>query len=154
MTSSSSKNLTELKERKDAICKILLSEEIDVGVLRQYSREVGGFIDNEIRRRVWPKLLGVNRFEIPDYRAFIETHKDLAQVKLDIERSLWYHEHTMQWSEHLRGKRRQALCDIIMSVLSRNPEFNYYQVALNFNFVEECVLQRLIRIRTKQAKRR
>ena len=128
MTSSSSHTLTGMRKRKDEICKLLLRDEVDLTALREHSRHVGGFIDSELRCRVWPKLLGVNRFEIPDYRAFIEAHKDLAQVKIDVERSLWYHEHTLKWSEHLRERRRQALSDIIMSVLCRNPEFNYYQV--------------------------
>ena len=128
MTPSSSGAHSEESNRKASIHKLLLCEEVDLAALRAHSREVGGYIDNELRSRVWPKLLGINRFEIPDYREYVKSHKDFHQVQLDVERSLWYHDHILDWPESLRVRRRKALSDIIMAVLCRNPNFNYYQV--------------------------
>lgn len=128
MASSSSKDSIQLRRRKETIHKLLLTNDVDLQALKTISRQSGGFVDNETRSRVWPKLLGINRFKIPDYENFIEKHRDDVQVKLDIERSLWCHEHTEIWPEPLRERRRQALKDIIMAVLCRNPNLHYYQV--------------------------
>jgi hypothetical protein len=114
-------------ESLSIIQKLLWSEEIDFLTLKKLSRQVGGFLDNQTRARVWPKLLQVNRFNTPHYRGFIESHRDDSQVRCDIERSLWSHKHTEMWSEPLREKRRQALSDIIRAILCRNSEFHYYQ---------------------------
>ena len=128
MVSSSSGALSEESKRRDLIHKLLLAEQVDLAALRAHSRDIGGYVDNELRSRVWPKLLGINRFEIPDYRESVCDHRDFNQVQLDVERSLWYHDHVLEWPESLRVRRRKALSDIIMAVLCRNPNFNYYQV--------------------------
>ena len=127
-SSSQAQDFVFIARRKEDIQKLLLSNDVDLQALKTISRQTGGFIDNETRSRVWPKLLGINRFKIPDYESFIEKHRDDVQVKLDIERSLWCHEHTEIWPEPLRERRRQALKDIIMAVLCRNPNLHYYQV--------------------------
>lgn len=128
MEKLSPNNLTELKNRKESIYGLLLADNVNLQALKVISRGVGGFLSNDIRSRVWPKLLGINRFIIPDYEMDIVAHKDDGQVHLDVERSLWSHEHTIGWSEAFRTKRRRALKDIIMAVLCRNPELHYYQV--------------------------
>jgi hypothetical protein len=109
------------------IDKILLTEKVDLILLKKISRQQGGFIDNNTRSRVWPKLLCINRFNIPDHRGFISPHRDDLQLKADIDRSLWSHEVTRNWSESLRNKRRKSLSDIILSILCRNSDFHYYQ---------------------------
>jgi TBC1 domain family member 20 len=123
-------NLIELRNRKESIHALLLADNVNIQALKVISRGAGGFLSNEIRARVWPKLLGINRFKIPDYEIDIAAHKDDGQVNLDVERSLWSHEHTIGWSEAFRTRRRRALKDIIMAVLCRNPELHYYQVVV------------------------
>ena len=115
------------EERKQRIEKLLLSETIDLRELKRYSRQPGGFIDNKLRSRVWPKLLGINRFCIPDYRKYVASHRDDSQIRCDIERSLWSHKENKDWMEPLRDKRRKALSDIIIAVLCRNRSLHYYQ---------------------------
>jgi TBC1 domain family member 20 len=128
-------NLIELRNRKESIHALLLADNVNLQALKVISRGVGGFLSNEIRARVWPKLLGINRFIIPDYEIDIVAHKDDGQVNLDVERSLWSHEHTIGWSEAFRTKRRRALKDIIMAVLCRNPELHYYQVSVIYQLI-------------------
>ena len=48
---------------------------------------MGGLFHADIRRRVWPKLVGVNMYGIRDYKGPpLEEHKDRAQVLLDVNR--------------------------------------------------------------------
>ena len=122
-------NKLDIDRRKEAIYQLLLADDVDLLALKTISRGRGGFLCNELRSRVWPKLLGINRFKIPDYAMSVVAHRDDAQVNLDIERSLWCHEHTENWSEHLRTRRRKALREIIMAVLCRNPDLHYYQAS-------------------------
>ena len=82
---------------------------------------------NNLRRRVWPKLLGINRYAIPDYRSYIDPHKDELQVKCDVERSLYNYDVTKKWDDELREKRRTSLSNIIMAILSRHPQLHYFQ---------------------------
>lgn len=117
-----------LKVREEEISRLLMEQPVDLKALRKLSRSEGGFLNNQIRSRVWPKLLGVNRFDIPDYRSFIDPHRDDSQVKVDVERSLWKIDKTVGWREAYREDRRKALCDIIMAILCRNTDLYYYQV--------------------------
>jgi hypothetical protein len=61
-------------ERESEISRLLMEGTVDLRALRKISRLEGGFMSNQIRARVWPKLLGINRFDIPDYRSFIDPH--------------------------------------------------------------------------------
>lgn len=112
------------------ISRLLMEDPVDLRALRRLSRCPGGFVTNQMRARVWPKLLGVNRFEIPDYRSYIDPHRDDSQVRIDVERSLWRIDKTLHWREAYREDRRQALCDVIMAVLCRNSDIYYFQVTL------------------------
>lgn len=78
-------------------------------------------------QRVWPKLLGVNRYDVKDFRAHIVPHRDENQVLNDIDRSLWSLNPTTSWSPALRHRRREALFNIIMAVLCKNESLYYYQ---------------------------
>lgn len=117
-----------IMDRKEVLSKLLLEQPIDLHRLHAISRLHGGFFDNSIRNRVWPKLVGVDRYRIPDYRIYIiDNHKDYNQVKCDIDRSLWTYQHVLQWADPLLDVRRKSLSNIIMAIVSRNPQFNYFQ---------------------------
>lgn len=100
---------------------------VDISRLKQVSRLKGGFLNAGIRQRVWPKLLGVNRYDVKDFRAHIVPHRDENQVLNDIDRSLWSLNPTTSWSPALRHRRREALFNIIMAVLCKNESLYYYQ---------------------------
>jgi hypothetical protein len=116
------------KALETEISRLLMEEPVDLKALRKLSRCEGGFQTNQMRARVWPKLLGINRFEIPDYRSYIDPHRDDSQVRIDVERSLWRIDKTQNWRDTYREDRRQALCDVIMAVLCRNSDIYYFQV--------------------------
>ncbi len=116
------------RSREDEINSALLKQPVDLESLRKLSREKGGFINNRIRTRVWPKLLNVNRYTISDYRSYIDPHRDDSQVRCDVDRSLWNFTHIKTWKESFRDTRRKALSDIIMAILCRNKTLYYYQV--------------------------
>ena len=120
-SSSSSKQIAE------EINKILLQQPVDLQLLRTYSRKIGGFQSNKLRARVWPKLLGINRFNVQDYRNYLNMHKDHSQVHADVERSLWNYEPMKFWKESYRNRRRKVLAEIIIGILSRNDHLHYYQ---------------------------
>ncbi|XP_065140319.1 TBC1 domain family member 20 isoform X4 [Paramisgurnus dabryanus] len=80
-----------------------------------------------MRRKVWPKLLNVNVYNLPakpskDVR---ENHKDFRQVVLDVRRSMRRFPKGMRVDE--REVLQEQLIDIILDVLRRNPQLHYYQ---------------------------
>jgi hypothetical protein len=137
------------RKRLDLINKALLAEKVDLRNLHTLSRIEGGFINNQVRWRVWPKLLAVNRYNIADFRSYIDPHRgkiftvslsefplpvlikitlDDSQLRCDIERSLWNYDVTKDWDDELREARRNSLSNIITAILCRNPTLHYYQV--------------------------
>lgn len=110
-----------------AIEEILGEEQVDLLKLRRVARDAGGFQNHETRRKVWPKLLSINRFQTVSFADFIDPHKDDNQVQCDVDRSLWEYKPMKFWKDSYREKRRSSLSDIIMATLSRNPSLHYYQ---------------------------
>ena len=113
----------------EEIDQLLLQETIDGAILVQWSRRPSGFQTNELRRRIWPKLLGVNRYE--GGVGFVEGigHRDYPQVKMDVERSfqnIIFRKNT-PLSEEKVLHRRHALERIVMTLLTSHPDLYYYQ---------------------------
>jgi hypothetical protein len=115
------------QETVDEINQLLLEQPVNLQQLRAFSRRPGGFQNNQLRSRVWPKLLGVNRFTVQDYRNFLTLHRDHMQVRADVERSLWNYEPMKFWKETYRDRRRKVLAEIILAILSKNNHLHYYQ---------------------------
>jgi len=61
------------REREAEISKLLLQQPVDLVALRAISRLKGGFLTSRLRTRVWPKLLGINRYDLEDYRKYVST---------------------------------------------------------------------------------
>ena len=119
-----------MKERENIIVleKLLSSPTIDLQQLHTISRQKDGFINNNIRKRVWPKLLGLNRYSNNDYRQNIDQIRDFFSIECDILRSLWNYDNIVEWDETQRNKRRVILYNIIKAILSRHPnKLHYYQ---------------------------
>ena len=118
--------------------------EVNLVELRAYSRAKGGFGCNRLRRKVWPLLLGVSRYEggdgeeIVDIQRLIdETHKDTAQVHLDTARSLWTESSEKAWDEEKLTQVRARLTNIILAVIRQNRSIHYFQ---GYHDVCSCVL--------------
>ena len=74
-------------EKHKRIEQALSSDPIDLSALKELSWSFGGLLDKQTRKRVWPKLLGVNVFYIYPYEGPpLSGHKERPQVLLDIHR--------------------------------------------------------------------
>ncbi len=113
---------------EESISRLLEQQPVDLVALRKIAHQPGGFQSHRLRVQVWPKLMGINRYQMSDYRQFIDPHCDDSQVRCDVERSLWNnHESCKHWSDSYREKRRKALAEIIIAILARNKHLYYYQ---------------------------
>uniref|UniRef100_A0A672T3X5 TBC1 domain family member 20 n=1 Tax=Sinocyclocheilus grahami TaxID=75366 RepID=A0A672T3X5_SINGR len=103
------------------------NDPVDIESLRRAAVSEGGLLTDDIRRKVWPKLLSINVYNLPakpskDVR---EDHRDYRQVVLDVRRSMRRFPKGMRVDE--REVLQEQLIDIILDVLRRNPQLHYYQ---------------------------
>ncbi|XP_016298037.1 TBC1 domain family member 20 [Sinocyclocheilus anshuiensis] len=115
------------KQKLLDIHQALNSDPVDIETLRRAAVSEGGLLTDDIRRKVWPKLLSINVYNLPakpskDVR---EDHKDYRQVVLDVRRSMRRFPKGMRVDE--REVLQEQLIDIILDVLRRNPQLHYYQ---------------------------
>ncbi|XP_029022349.1 TBC1 domain family member 20 isoform X2 [Betta splendens] len=115
------------KQKLAEIQQALFSDPVDIETLRRAATTNGGLLTDELRRKVWPKLLNINVYSLPrkpgqDVR---ENHKDYNQVVLDVRRCMKRFPKGMPASE--RAMLQERLIDIILEVLKRNPQLHYYQ---------------------------
>ncbi len=113
---------------EEQIYEILSKSPIDYVELMKISRLNHGYINNKIRKVVWPKLLGIDTSNLTNFYSQVRSnHRDQHQVICDIDRSLWSLDKTLNWTILNRDRRRDALFNIILAILSRNPKLFYYQ---------------------------
>nr|XP_044604693.1 TBC1 domain family member 20 isoform X1 [Equus asinus] len=132
------------KKKVAEIHQALNSDPTDVAALRRLAISEGGLLTDEIRRKVWPKLLNVNSSEPPPVpeQNLRQMSKDYQQVLLDVRRSLRrFPPGCLPCSsaslpaprpptgmpEEQREGLQEELIDIILLVLERNPQLHYYQ---------------------------
>ncbi|XP_076611059.1 TBC1 domain family member 20 isoform X2 [Chaetodon auriga] len=115
------------KQKFAEINRALISDPVDIETLRGAAASKGGLLTYELRRRVWPKLLNINVYELPHKpgRDVRKNHKDYNQVVLDVRRSMKRFPKGMPATE--RAVLQEKLIDIILVVLKRNPQLHYYQ---------------------------
>uniref|UniRef100_A0A8C1XT37 Zgc:63863 n=1 Tax=Cyprinus carpio TaxID=7962 RepID=A0A8C1XT37_CYPCA len=123
----SAEQLPWKKQKLLDIHQALNSDPVDIETLRRAALSEGGLLTDDIRRKVWPKLLSINVYNLPakpskDVR---EDHKDYRQVVLDVRRSMRRFPKGMRVDE--REVLQEQLIDIILDVLRRNPQLYYYQ---------------------------
>ncbi|XP_046691486.1 TBC1 domain family member 20 isoform X1 [Silurus meridionalis] len=127
------------KQKLADIQKALYSDPVDIETLRTAAVSKGGLLTDDVRRKVWPKLLSVNVFDLPAKPAknIRENHKDHNQVLLDVRRSVSRFPKGMRTAERL--VLQEQLIDIILDILRRNPQLHYYQgyhdIAITFLLV-------------------
>lgn len=113
---------------KKKLKKILQAlENGDTDFLRYAALSRGGLLNDEIRKKVWPKLVGVDMIETSPRPSLkeIEAHPYYGQVVLDVNRSL------KRFPPSIKEAQRLTMLDqlvfLIMRVLCRHPDFHYYQ---------------------------
>uniref|UniRef100_A0A8C8VG44 TBC1 domain family member 20 n=1 Tax=Pelusios castaneus TaxID=367368 RepID=A0A8C8VG44_9SAUR len=115
------------KQKLLSIHQALTSDPVAVEALRGAAVSEGGLLTEEIRRKVWPKLLSVNVYNLPPRpgRTVCRSHKDHNQVQLDVNRSV------RRFPQGMRAEQRQVLqeqlIDLVLHVLKAHPELCYYQ---------------------------
>ncbi|XP_063306984.1 TBC1 domain family member 20-like isoform X2 [Pelobates fuscus] len=121
------KGMSWRKQKTLQLHRALTSDPIDIDTLRSAAVGEGGLLSQEIRRKVWPKLLNVNVFCLPAKPgpAVRCNHKDYNQVEMDVRRSVRRFPAGMRDAE--RSILQQQLMDIILFVLQSHPELHYYQ---------------------------
>lgn len=119
----------EAKEREQdtirEINKVLDQKEVDLAQLRKLAA-ARGLVNNEIRARVWPLLLGVKRsIDVYDGHK-VGKHRDSSVVDVDVQRSLWAW--TEGWSDAQRKEKRQELRFVLdATVCAQGGTIFYYQ---------------------------
>ncbi|KAK3511849.1 hypothetical protein QTP70_025976 [Hemibagrus guttatus] len=124
---TASDHMSWKKQKLADIQRALNSDPVDIETLRSAAVSEGGLLTDDVRRKVWPKLLNVNVFALPAKPAknMRENHKDYNQVLLDVRRSMRRFPRGMRADE--RAVLQEQLIDIILDVLRRNPQLHYYQ---------------------------
>jgi len=118
-------------EDKANACKlvntVLESNPVDLETLREQAFSVGGYQLNQLRERVWPKLLQIRQADGERFRERRTAHPGEEQVQRDIGRSLWHWQRVRRWGRARLNAKRERLSDIINTVISTNPGLYYYQ---------------------------
>ncbi|XP_037667911.1 TBC1 domain family member 20 isoform X2 [Choloepus didactylus] len=91
---------TKRKKKVAEIYQALNSDPADVAALRRMAISEGGLLTDEIRRKVWPKLLNINTSDSPPISGMPAEQREGLQ---------------------------EELIDIILLILERNPQLHYYQ---------------------------
>ncbi|EDV25499.1 uncharacterized protein TRIADDRAFT_24329, partial [Trichoplax adhaerens] len=112
------------------INEALETDPVDIRSLRQFALSADGFVNNEIRRKVWPKLINANTWKYHDETStdvvnLYKSHKDWMQVVLDVDRCGSRLPPGIRASKR-RNLQRQLL-NVIMCVISSNSNLHYYQ---------------------------
>ncbi|XP_072855745.2 TBC1 domain family member 20 isoform X2 [Pogona vitticeps] len=118
---------SQKQQKQLLIHRALTRDPVDVESLREAAFSQGGLLTDEIRRKVWPKLLSVNVYSLPPKpgREVRQNHKDYNQVVLDVRRSVRRFPPGMP--EEQRRVLQEQLIDVILQVLREHPELHYYQ---------------------------
>ncbi|KAL9923176.1 TBC1 domain family member 20 isoform X2 [Glossina fuscipes] len=133
--------ISEEIEKRHKIEKLLLEGggHIEIDILRELARSDYGLVTDDLRRTLWPALVGVDvkcLLPAPKLCDF-ETHPEYNQVVLDVNRSL------KRFPPGIPYEQRIALQDqltvLIMRVICKYPDLRYYQgyhdVAVTFLLV-------------------
>ncbi|MBN3279678.1 TBC20 protein, partial [Polyodon spathula] len=115
------------KRKMAEISQALTATSVDVAALRRMAISEGGLLTDQIRCKVWPKLLNIQTDDLLDKpgAALRENSKDYQQVLLDVRRSLRRFPPGMP--DEQREGLQEELIDIILQVLLGNPQLHYYQ---------------------------
>ncbi|CAG2053556.1 unnamed protein product [Timema podura] len=118
---------------------ILSKKPLDVIKLKQLAASEGGLINDDIRRKVWPKLLGLDTKKAmpPPSEEELLAHPEYHQVVLDVNRSLKRFPPGIPYDQ--RVALQDQLTRLILRVIIKYPHLRYYQgyhdVAVTFLLV-------------------
>ena len=94
--------------------------------LRKLSRK--GFVDNELRKKVWPLLLGCDDDDKDDNEYIINNnHNYYDQIKKDTIRSMHHFDITRSYSTNKRQREQETLSRILNGIFGNNDNLHYTQ---------------------------
>ena len=95
--------------------------------LKSAAFSCGGFINNDLRLLVWPKLINIDQSPLPSKlsKEIIKSNEWYHQVILDVDRSLKRFPPSVH--EEKRILYQDSLTKVIIRVLCCNPSLHYYQ---------------------------
>lgn len=88
-----------------------------------------GFLSNSLRRKIYPKLLGINKYTTQVGLVDGASHRDKEQCTCDVLRSfqnICVHKNVCMSANKI-ANRRSLLDKIIMTFLVQHPSLYYYQ---------------------------
>jgi len=97
----------------------------DIEKLRQLARSEDGLMFDWLRRQAWPILMHTQDIDIDREEGSEQNLRDPVQISKDVERSLYYFSQDL--SPCLKHRRRRELHEMIIEILSHNPQLHYYQ---------------------------
>ncbi|XP_065827369.1 TBC1 domain family member 20-like, partial [Oscarella lobularis] len=117
----------ERREKVRRINAALDSDPVDIVSLRDCATLSGGLVNDSVRQRVWPKLLGVNAYQKTKKTdaQTLQSHRDHGQVLLDVRRS--DRRFPPDTKASFRRFKQSQLTELIMRVLHQNKSLYYYQ---------------------------
>lgn len=133
--------------KADEIIDCLSNQEVDLWKLRGFALTEGGFLNNSLRRRAWPKLLGLNETDnsiasknILDFKpnaSGFPSSVDIEQVDRDVARCSWHLltlKQRQEWDsdrsapvDKVLRKKQNTLALLIKHVLQDPGQLHYYQ---------------------------
>lgn len=146
------------REKCHQIEAALSEDPVDALELKKLALSEGGLVKDALRRRVWPKLLGLDTKAAtePPTQKELESHAEYHQVVLDVNRSL------KRFPPGIPYEQRVALQDqltrLILRVIIKYPHLRYYQgyhdVAVTFLLVvgEAVAFQIMEKLSTEHLK--
>lgn len=112
--------------KAEAILNALNSDLENVVELRQLAISPGGLLNDELRRKAWPRILQVDySLARKAKQGELKENKYYDQVVLDVNRSLSRFPPAMKSEQRL--VLQEQLTRLIMRVLCSNPHLHYYQ---------------------------
>ncbi|XP_076040924.1 TBC1 domain family member 20 [Oratosquilla oratoria] len=127
------------REKMHKIKDVLVTDPLDLETLRELSVTDKGLVTDELRRKAWPRLMGLEHMECTPkpLEDEVKKHKDYSQVVLDVNRSLKRFPPGI--ADEYRVVLMEQLTTLIIRVLMKHPELHYYQgyhdVAITFLLV-------------------
>lgn len=114
------------------LSQVLSEQPVNTASLRKLAA-VRGLVNSELRRRIWPILLGVSLESLQLNASYenlcLTKHRDSQVVSVDVLRSLWAF--TPNWSDDRRDAKRQQLQRLLNATIANRAGVAYYYQGLH-----------------------
>lgn len=104
----------------------------DRRLLADFASSREGLVNDGLRRKIWPLLLGMEKDCVSDFQGLDDMrHPEEEQVTLDVDRAFVFYprfnDDEDDVAERKRDELKQKLQQLICLVLRKTPQLSYYQ---------------------------